>query len=318
MLRRTFDTVSLVFGGACLGAFCYYQYEKLRLKPPAPAPAWKPQLVVTKEMPNAGPISDFLQRKAYYTSYNRQLRHPSWVLEHITKESLMRGEGVDRSKSRFQEDEDIPEKFRARLLDYVRSGYDRGHMAPASDAKTTQETLDETFLLTNIAPQVGNGFNRDYWAHFEEFCRRLITKEEFKSVYVFTGPAYLPKKDEKDQKFYVKYEIIGNPPNIAVPTHYFKVILATKDDSSKPDGELHALGAFLLPNDRISNTTPLQTFDVPLDALERTTGLTFFDQAIKDSSIHLCKVSKCILVANPKYVKEELRSALPEPTKNNK
>ncbi len=74
---------------------------------------------------------------------------------------MKRGEGVDRDKSRFQEDESIPEKFRAKLLNYVKSGYDRGHMAPAADIRTTQKALDETFLLTNIAPQVGNGFNRD-------------------------------------------------------------------------------------------------------------------------------------------------------------
>lgn len=32
---------------------------------------------------------------------------------------------------------------------------------PAADAKRSQDAMDETFLLTNIAPQVGEGFNRD-------------------------------------------------------------------------------------------------------------------------------------------------------------
>ena len=31
---------------------------------------------------------------------------------------------------------------------------------PAADAKFSQEAMNETFLLTNIAPQVGAGFNR--------------------------------------------------------------------------------------------------------------------------------------------------------------
>lgn len=31
--------------------------------------------------------------------------------------------------------------------------YDRGHMAPASNHKTTQATMDETFSLTNMSPQ---------------------------------------------------------------------------------------------------------------------------------------------------------------------
>jgi endonuclease G len=31
---------------------------------------------------------------------------------------------------------------------------------PAADAKISQKAMDETFYLTNIAPQVGDGFNR--------------------------------------------------------------------------------------------------------------------------------------------------------------
>lgn len=91
------------------------------------------------------------------------------VAEHLTLASLARpvvpGAGgplppVSREKSRFEEDEDVPKKWRAQLKDYFRSGYDRGHMAPAADAKGSQQAMDETFLLTNIAPQVGDGFNR--------------------------------------------------------------------------------------------------------------------------------------------------------------
>jgi endonuclease G len=44
--------------------------------------------------------------------------------------------------------------------------------------------MDETFLLTNIAPQIGEGFNRHYWAYVEDFCRRLTGS--FEDVYVFT------------------------------------------------------------------------------------------------------------------------------------
>lgn len=69
--------------------------------------------------------------------------------------------------------------FRSHLLDYFKSGYgtlssfsrfergtdecvrvDRGHMVPAADAKMSQRAMDETFLLSNVAPQVGDGFNR--------------------------------------------------------------------------------------------------------------------------------------------------------------
>lgn len=70
--------------------------------------------------------------------------------------------------------------------------------------------MNETFLLSNIAPQVGDGFNRHCmtilllslslcrrltlsadWAYLEDWCRRLTSS--FADVYVFTVPLYLPQ-----------------------------------------------------------------------------------------------------------------------------
>ncbi|CAG8533017.1 11962_t:CDS:2 [Ambispora leptoticha] len=254
----------------------------------------------------AGPINDTLYRTAYISSYNRQLRNPNWVAEHITNESLTQGDGVERTKSTFREDFNIPEKFRATLKDYFRSGYDRGHLVPAADVKFSQEAMDETFFLTNISPQVGDGFNRDYWSHLEEFCRRLVRNEGFKDVYVFSGPLYLPKQED-DGKWYVKYEVIGQGHNVAVPNHFFKVILATKDNQK------YALGAFILPNRPIPNHVPLQRHEVPLDVIERAAGLTFFELLDKEAIAPLCTVSKCVLVAHPKYLKQKNLKALPQP-----
>ena len=39
---------------------------------------------------------------------------------------------------------------------------------------------------------VGKGFNRDAWARFEAFVRRLPRSSEFDNVYVCTGPLYEP------------------------------------------------------------------------------------------------------------------------------
>ena len=117
-----------------------------------------------------GPVADLASRTALVSSYDRRLRNPHWVAEHITPASLALRDG-DRKHSTFLEDPSVPEKFRAKLKDYFRSGYDRGHQVPAADAKWNQSAMDETFYLTNMCPQVGEGFNRDYWAHFEDFCR---------------------------------------------------------------------------------------------------------------------------------------------------
>ncbi|KAF8310205.1 hypothetical protein DL93DRAFT_2157954 [Clavulina sp. PMI_390] len=256
---------------------------------------------------NPGPVVDLLSRKAYAAGYDRRLRHPTWTAEHLTAASLGRGPAApsdeeggggktkgDRSKSAFMEDESIPLPFRARLQDYFRSGYDRGHMVPAADAKASQEGMNETFLLSNIAPQVGAGFNRHYWAYLEDWCRRLTGS--FSDVYVFTVPLYLPRQDS-DGKWRVTHEVIGNPPNIAVPTHFAKVVLTSKPSSpSKPDVVDVSMGAFVLPNAIIPDEAPLESFVVPVDAVERAAGLTFFSDALKASSKPICQTTSCQLI----------------------
>ncbi|SMN22247.1 similar to Saccharomyces cerevisiae YJL208C NUC1 Major mitochondrial nuclease, has RNAse and DNA endo-and exonucleolytic activities [Maudiozyma saulgeensis] len=241
-----------------------------------------------------GPVHDLERREQFVSCYNRQTRNPYWVVEHFTPESLATKSG-NRQGSIFKEDEQIPELFRAKLSDYFRSGYDRGHQAPAADSKFSQKAMDDTFYLTNMCPQVGQGFNRDYWAHFEFFCRDLT--KQYKNVRVMTGPLYLPKQDPKDGKFRVSYEMIGNPPNVAVPTHFFKLVVAEDpiDTKTKQNGKL-AIEAFVLPNDQISNDTKLLDFVVPVDALERSTGLNLLQAVKKNAIVPLCKEINCQIV----------------------
>lgn len=72
----------------------------------------------------------FSSRKRLHDT--KRLTQPeTQTAEHITLASLKRdpnAPGGDRSKSTFKEDPAIPESFRSRLVDYFRSGYDRGHM----------------------------------------------------------------------------------------------------------------------------------------------------------------------------------------------
>lgn len=149
--------------------------------------------------------------------------------------------------------------------------------------------MDETFYLTNMAPQVGSGFNRDYWAHFEDFCRRLTT--HYPSVRIITGPLYLPRL-HPDNKWRVSYEVVGNPPNIAVPTHFYKIIVA---EDGKTGGNV-AVGAFVLPNAVISNNTRLTEFEVPLEVVERASGLEFLRMLPEGRRKGLCKEVECSLV----------------------
>ncbi|KAI9704380.1 MAG: nuclease [Candelina mexicana] len=260
-----------------------------------------------------GPVNDLSAQVSLTSSYNRTTRNPNWVAEHITPASLALNNG-DRRHSYFVEDASIPEKFRAKLKDYFRSGYDRGHQVPAADAKWSQNAMDATFTLSNMCPQVGDGFNRDYWAHLEDFCRRLTNT--YPSVRIVTGPLYLPRRDQ-DGKWKVSYEIIGNPPNVAVPTHFYKVIFA---EDGKTGGNV-ALGAFVLPNAEISNDKPLGDFEVPVEAVERASGLEFAEKLPVQRRKRLCTEINCSIFVRDYADRHKnlqgppVRPALPGPAK---
>ncbi|KXT04139.1 hypothetical protein AC578_117 [Pseudocercospora eumusae] len=253
-----------------------------------------------------GPVADIRNACSLTSSFNRATRNPHWVAEHITPASLLM-QGGDRRHSAFAEDMSIPEKFRAKLKDYFRSGYDRGHQVPAADAKWSQEAMDSTFALSNMCPQVGDGFNRDYWAHFEDFCRRLTSF--YPSVRIVTGPLYLPKRDV-DGKWKVTYEVVGHPPNVAVPTHFYKIIFA---EDGKTGGKV-SLGAFVLPNDKIPNDKPLQDFEVPLEAVERASGLEFASLLPAARRKQLCKEVACSIIVK-EYKERQKTMMSPPPTK---
>jgi endonuclease G len=268
-----------------------------RTAPPPPVPSAYPPPAIAQKLvdPNGlfqygfpGPVADLKPAASLTSSFDRRTRNPAWVAEHITPASLA-ANNADRKHSVFVEDVTIPEMFRAKLKDYFRSGYDRGHQVPAADAKWSQEAMDDTFALSNMCPQVGDGFNRDYWAHFEDFCRRLTHR--YPSVRIVTGPLYLPKR-EPDGKWRVSYEVIGSPPNVAVPTHFYKVIFA---EDGVVGGQV-ALGAFVLPNAVIANNKPLTDFEVPVEVVERASGLEFATKLDQGRRKRLCAEMNCSLI----------------------
>lgn len=188
----------------------------------------------------------------YVLSYDKRNRVAHWVFEHLTADNAKHNESVDRSKCMFKPDDSIHPYFRSLNTDYKGSGFDRGHLAAAGNHKDSQINCEQTFYLTNMAPQVGAGFNRDIWNLLEKYVRKLT--KTYPNVYVCTGPLYLPKK-ESDGKTYIKYQVIG-ANTVAVPTHFYKVIVC-ETKNHELDME-----AYVLPNNVIQNDTPLKVFQV--------------------------------------------------------
>jgi endonuclease G, mitochondrial len=112
-------------------------------------------------------------------------RGPLWSAEHLTAQGLAGAHATPR-EGQFHEEDQLPPDDRATLADYVRSGYDRGHMAPSGDMPDPA-AQQQSFSLANIVPQVPE-LNRGIWEGIESAVRRLA--EQHGELYVVTGPAF--------------------------------------------------------------------------------------------------------------------------------
>lgn len=72
-------------------------------------------------------------------------------MEYLTKGML---EGDAKRKNIYKTDTTIHQYFRSTMEDYKSSGFDKGHLAKAENYKSSQEAMNETFLMSNMAPQV--------------------------------------------------------------------------------------------------------------------------------------------------------------------
>lgn len=61
-------------------------------------------------------------------------------------------------------------------------------------------------LSSSSCPQVGPGFNRDYWARFEKLVKDAAKVAD--GVYIVTGPLWLPQPDARG-KWEMRHPMIG-------------------------------------------------------------------------------------------------------------
>src|SRR5690606_14328696 len=71
--------------------------------------------------------------------------------------------------------------------DYLRSGYDRGHLAPAADMGWSIASMSESFYFSNMSPQMP-GFNRGIWSQLEKLMRTWAI--EYGNIFLATGPVF--------------------------------------------------------------------------------------------------------------------------------
>ncbi|KAL7392582.1 hypothetical protein ABVT39_026627 [Epinephelus coioides] len=217
-------------------------------------------------------LANIKTRESYVTSYDTRTRTASWVIERLSPASL--SGPSDRKYCEFKEDDSVHVFHRATNADYRGSGFDRGHLAAAANHKWSQKAMDDTFYLSNIAPQNPH-LNQNTWNNLEKLCRSLT--KSYLNVYVCTGPLYLPRQ-EADGKLYVRYQVLGRN-HVAVPTHFFKVVIL-----EQMDGRGVELRSYVLPNEPVDEKVPLERFLVPIETIERASGLQFVPNIMKRTS----------------------------------
>lgn len=122
---------------------------------------------------------------AFAVLHSGASRTPLYAAERLTRAGIEAARRVDRVDA-FHEEERLAPGQRADLSDYVRSGFDRGHMAPAGDMPTG-EAQAQSFSLANMVPQ-DRSLNRTLWSAIEESVRRLALRRG--EVFVVTGPVF--------------------------------------------------------------------------------------------------------------------------------
>lgn len=123
--------------------------------------------------------------KGFTVYFNPELHVPDCVVYELTRDEV---EGnVPRHKN-FMHDKNLSAS--AYPQDYVNSGYDRGHMAPAGDMKWDRGAMRESFYMSNVCPQ-NKKLNSGAWNNLEEEIRYWAGKDS--ALIVITGGRFLVK-----------------------------------------------------------------------------------------------------------------------------
>lgn len=148
--------------------------------------------------------------------YSVVTKTPVYVVEKL---NYLRMGNKEPRTNKFREDIRLNKSERSTLADYAKSGWDRGHLAPAADMNNPL-AMSESFVLSNIAPQAEK-FNRGVWAKNVEIPTRKYVARASGDVFVFTGVYYNSSN----------YKTIGKS-NVGVPDYFWKLVYDSQTKKS--------------------------------------------------------------------------------------
>jgi len=206
----------------------------------------------------------YLHHLGYAFVYDETHEQSKWIAYCLTKKEAL---GSFERSDHFVVDP-LVKTGTATNADYAKSGYDRGHLAPAADMRWSEQAMEESFFYSNMSPQVPS-FNRGIWKKLEEQVREWAIGMD--SILIVTGPILEPNLNT-----------IGEN-KVSVPKYYYKAILDYKGPKSKTI-------AFVLPNE--GSTLPLMHFSMTINELEKLTNMDLFYQ-LDDALEGKIEAEKC-------------------------
>ena len=191
----------------------------------------------------------YIINHTYYTlSYTNSDRQSEFAYYYLSPQSINGGQSRT-------DDFRIDPKVKSNPVSstgYQGSGYDRGHLCPAADMALNKTSMSETFYMSNMSPMTPS-FNRGIWSSVEAWVRSSALSNG--GLYVVTGPILNGSCG-----------VLSG--GIIVPCSFYKI--AFKGGSNPK------IIGFILPNS--GSSSPVRSFAVSIDEIERRTGIDFFPQ----------------------------------------
>ena len=197
----------------------------------------------------------------YSLEYSYKYKHSYWIAYRFDNTT---GVNVGRNEA-YKPDPELPSQYAAKHNDYTNSGYTRGHLCASSDRQYSKEANQQTFYMSNISPQSGNGFNQSgsAWNTGEDKVQAwgYNISRSTDTLYVVKGGTI----GEGMIKGYIKNEI-------AIPKYFFMAVLFRSGDNYKAIG-------FYMPHENLKDDPDKKDpkkYLMSIDALEQETGIDFF------------------------------------------
>lgn len=187
-------------------------------------------------------------RIGFILAHDNNARIAAWVSYSLNSTNLL---SCNERNDAFVADRSLRRGFRAEVSDYYNSGYDMGHIANNADLAWNPVAARESFILSNIAPQLPN-LNRGLWRQLEAATRSWAFNRQT-IIIIYSGPVY-------DNQTSLRIGRNG----VVVPSAFYKILI---------DASTGETLAFLFPHrSRLTGLTNVQT---TVMHIEEVTGFVF-------------------------------------------